>query len=363
MTVYTTPDPDALRVTVNYRRHYRLPGLTDPLPSATSIKPEKVFKTRTPRGEYVELAGVRAAEAALEAVHDGGLDTWTADDLFEHVATAALRNMRTAGTRGENVHDALANVMLGRDVAPRLTDEETGYFNAGMAFLSDYAVEPLAVEIVLSVPDLEVAGTADWIARIHGRTVLGDWKTRGGRRHGAYPEEVGQLGVYTLAATMHPDGDTTVPMIPVDDIFIVSLTEDGSYALYPVDLELARSTATHMRTAWAGQQLIQQVGRQAIGTPVVAAPVQTTLEQDALLDQRIAWLRDRMKALTPAARVEASKTWPDTAPRKAAAICAHTEIDDIARCLDRVEANHHIPFGASDPATPPATKTSLKATA
>ena len=356
MTVYTTADPDALRVTRNYRRHYQLPGYNHPLPSATSIKPEKVFKTKTPRGEYVELAGVRAAQAALEAIQDGGLDTWQADDLFEHVATAALRNMRQAGDRGNHVHDALAAVMLGGDdeIADNLTDEEQGYFLAGMEFLRDYEVQPIAVEIVVSVPDLEVAGTADWIAHIADKTVLGDWKTRGGGRHGAYPEEVGQLGIYTLANQMHPDADTVVPMPELDDILIVSLTEDGSYALYPVNLEQARATAVHMRTAWAGQQLVQQVGQAAIGAPVVAAPVQQTLEQDALLDQRIAWLRNRLKALTPAARVEASKTWPITAPRKAAGICAHTEIDDIAACLDAVEAAHGIPFGPNDPAQPPA---------
>lgn len=354
MTVYTTADPEALRVTRNYRRHYQLPGYPHPLPSATSIKPDKVFKTRTPRGEYVELAGVRAAEAALDAIEDGGLDTWQADDLFEHVATAALRNMRQAGQRGTNVHDALANVLLGNDSDPRLSDEEVGYFTAGMAFLQDYEVQPIAVEIVVSVPDLEVAGTADWIVHIGGRTVLGDWKTRSGNRHGAYPEEAGQLGIYTLATSMHPDETTVVPMPEIDDILIVSLTEDGSYALYPIDLEKARSTAVHMRTAWAGQQLLQQVGQGAIGTPVVAAPVQQTLEQDALLDQRIAWLRQRLAALTPAARIEASRTWPPDTPRKAAAICAHQEIDRIAACLDHVEAAHGIPFGPTDPAQPPA---------
>jgi hypothetical protein len=148
----------------------------------------------------------------------------------------------------------------------------------------------------------------------------------------------------------HPGVEHAMPT--VDDLAIVSLTADGSYALYPVDVDLARSAAVHMRQAHAGGQLVTQVGQSAIGTPVVAAPSQVTLDDEMRLAERIDWLRGRLRALTPAARLEASKTWPAGAPRKAAAICAHSEIDDIARCLDAVEAAHGIPFGPLDPATP-----------
>lgn len=368
---YTTPDPDSLRTTIRYRRHYRIPGHPTPLPSATSVKPPKEFKTRTPGGQFVPLAALRVAEWALDQRHN--LADLNPDILIEEGAAANDRALKQAADRGTNVHDALAAHILGQDEL-ELTAEEQGYYAAGRRFLDDWTPTFVAVELVVYVDDLEVAGTCDWIAQIdmpgHGPVViLGDWKTRGNGRHGAYPEEAAQLGIYSLATRGVVDADTVVDLPPVEQLAIVSLVEDGSYGFYPIDVALGRSAATHMVATYRGVQLLEQIGKQAIGTPVVTEPAQTTLADDLALSTRIVWLRKRIEALTPAARLEASKTWPDGAPRKAAAICSHTEIDDIAACLDRVEAAHQIPFGPSDPATPAPTpgqarhKTSLKATA
>ena len=358
---HTTPDPDSLRVTVRYRRHYRIPGHPDPLPSATSVKPPKEFKTRTPLGGFVPVAALRTAEWALD--NRARLADMDPDLLLEEAALAPERAMKEAADRGTNVHDALAAHILGQP-APELTAEENGYYQAGLSFLADWDPTFIAVELVVWVSDLEVAGTCDWIASINldGRpvVVLGDWKTRGNGRHGAYPEEAAQLGIYSMATTGVIDTDTVVDLPPVEQLAVVSLTENGSYGFYPIDLDHGRSAAAHMVTCYRGSQLVEQIGKQAIGSPVVAAPTMSTLDE-SLLDQRVAWLRERLRALTPAARVEASKTWPPDAPRKAAAICSHTEVDDIAACLDRVEAAHQIPFGPSDPAQPAATKASLTA--
>lgn len=350
MTVHTTPDPDAYRTNLRGRRHYLFDG-HDPMPSATSIKPPKEFRSRTPLGTSVPLDVLRAAEWVLD--NRRHLDEVTdADLLIEEISISPQVALRKASQRGTNVHDAIAAYILGQDDGPELNDDELGFYRAALEFIDDYQVEFIAAEVVVVVPAMGVAGTVDWIGRTNGRAVIGDWKTRGAR-HGAYPEEAGQLGVYSHAEYMltGPAPGTQVPMPIIDELAVVSLVSDGSYALYPIDVDQARSTATHMHQSWAGAQLVDQVGRQAIGSPVVAAPKASTLEQ-SLLDRRIEWLRARLKALTPSARVEASKTWPDTAPRKAAEICSHNEIDDIARCLDRVEAAHEIPFGPCDPATP-----------
>src|SRR5690606_11050492 len=139
----------------------------------------------------------------------------------------------------------------------------------------------------------------------------------GNGRHGAYPEEAAQLGVYSLATSGVTDADTIVDLPPIEQLAVVSLVEDGSYGFWPIDVKAGQSAATHMVTCYRGVQLLEQTGKQAIGPPIVSAPVQTSID-GALLDQRIAWLRDRLKALPAGARAEAAKTWPDTAPRKAA---------------------------------------------
>lgn len=349
MTVHTTPDPEAFRRVVGGKRHYVL-GDGPPVPSATSIKPEKTFWSATPLGTRAPLDAIRCAEWTVEnRDRIGDIDP---DLLVEEIAGAPKAALNVAAQRGTNVHDALSEHILGqtpRDLAP----DEHAYFKAGLAFIDDYQPEWIATEVIVDVPELDVAGTTDWIARIAGKVIVGDWKTRG-KRHGAYPEEAAQLGVYSFATAMivgdHPG--TRVALPEIDELAVVSLSLDGSYALFPIDVVAARSAATHMRQAWAGQQLVAQVGQQAIGTPVIAAPVQQTLDDTSLAD-RVAWLRARLGALTPAAKAEASKTWPAHAPRKAAAICSDTEIDAIAACLDRVEAAHDIPFGPSDPAAPP----------
>lgn len=348
MTVHTTPDPDAFRRTVGGKRHYVI-GDSAPVPSATSIKPEKVFWSATPLGTRAPLDAIRCAEWAVE--NRDRIADLDPDLLLEEVADAPRAALNVAAQRGTNVHDALAAHILGQD-EHALAPDEHAYYMAGRAFIDDYSPEWIATEVIVVVDDLEVAGTTDWVARINGKVIIGDWKTRG-KRHGAYAEEAAQLGVYSLATAMvvgdHPG--TRIPMPTVDEVAVVSLSLDGSYALYPIDVDKARSAATHMRQAWAGQQLVAQVGRQAIGTPVVAAPVQQTLGDTSLTD-RITWLRGRLGALPAAAKSEAARTWPDPAPRKAAAICSHGEVDAIAACLDRVEAAHGIPFRAPDPATP-----------
>jgi hypothetical protein len=350
---YTTPDPDSLRVTVRYRRHYRIPGVPDPLPSATSVKPPKEFKTRTPLGGFVPVAALRTAEWALD--HRGELGDMDPDMLIEEAAAAPERAMKQAADRGTHVHDALAAHILGQPHPVDLTPEEDGYYRAGLQFLADWSPTFVAVELVVWVPDLDVAGTCDWIAVIEldgaPVVVLGDWKTRGNGRHGAYPEEAAQLGIYSLATSGVTDTDTVVDLPPIEQLAVVSLTEDGSYGFWPIDVNAGQSAAAHMVACYRGVQLLEQTGKNAIGTPIIAAPTQISIDE-ALLDQRIAWLRDRLKALTAEARAEAARTWPDTAPRKAAAICSHTEIDDIAACLDRVEAAHRVPFGPPDPAQP-----------
>ena len=47
---------------------------------------------------------------------------------------------------------------------------------AGRAFIDDYSPEWIATEVIVVVDDLEVAGTTDWVARINGKVIIGDWK-------------------------------------------------------------------------------------------------------------------------------------------------------------------------------------------
>lgn len=231
-----------------------------------------------------------------------------------------------------------------------LPGDEAGYYRAALAFIDDYAVDFLAVEVICWLPEEGLAGTIDWIARLGDRIVIGDWKTRG-KRHGAYPEEAAQLGSYSMAKhlVIGKFPGKLMPMPNIDGLMIVSLHANGTYHAYPLDLNEARAAANAMIGASYATEDLAVHGTRAIGDPMRGkAP---PLPPDELLLARRLWLRERVRALPAEAKDMTARMWPKHIPKKAD-VLHHDQIDSLVEVLGRAEAEHEVPFGATDPATP-----------
>lgn len=231
-----------------------------------------------------------------------------------------------------------------------MSTEEQEYLRAARTFITDYDVKFLAVEVICVIRDLALGGTIDWIGELGGKMVIGDWKTRG-KRHGAYPEEAAQLGAYSLADYLvvgaFPGEVKTMPVI--DELAVVSLCSDATYAIYPIDLELARQAAEDMFGSFQLRQDLEEHGTLAIGDPIKgSAP---PLPIDVMLGARRAWIRARVQALPPEAKAFAARTWPKTAPKKAD-LMTNDHINLVAGALDLAEAEFEVPLFSPDPRTP-----------
>jgi hypothetical protein len=113
---------------------------------------------------------------------------------------AHLRLMRQAADIGSETHGAIERWIkekLGQSVGPVPQLSEPALL-AYMAF-EDWAkknqFEPLAAEIMVFDPIQGYAGTIDWIARIKGILVVGDWKTGSA----IWPEAILQNAAYLSA--------------------------------------------------------------------------------------------------------------------------------------------------------------------
>ena len=112
MTVLTTINPDDFRIQLDGRRVYTGGVIGEShLRSVTSIKPEKVFKSRTPWGTSVSLDALRCAEWVVAHRHvlDEVLDERA---LLEDIAGAPGAWLDEAGGRGTRIHDAIAEEVL-----------------------------------------------------------------------------------------------------------------------------------------------------------------------------------------------------------------------------------------------------------
>lgn len=112
MTVLTTINPDDFRIQLDGRRIYTGGVIGEShLRSVTSVKPEKVFKSRTPWGTIASLDAIRCAEWVL--AHRKDLDDYLDERaLFEDIAMAPGAWLDDAGGRGTRIHDAIANEVL-----------------------------------------------------------------------------------------------------------------------------------------------------------------------------------------------------------------------------------------------------------
>jgi hypothetical protein len=281
------PDADLFRVQVNNARWYCdplpacdiAPATDERWPAVSTVKKawSKPFRKKLPTGETVPLDAFRAAEfavdklAAIKALAD---DRAAAITL---IATSAGRFLNAAANRGTGVHTVLEELGIGHQIDQLLVDDAVRPFVAACrAFVADWQPSWVAAEFIAINRTLGYAGTADAVVTIErdGKpwTALVDWKTRGGA-HGAYEEEIAQIGGYSLAeyiVVRSPDG-TPVRMLPpgLDGGLIVSITKDG-YLPYPIDLEEAQAAFRAMHTSWREHRDGQKAARRGRQNPLIA---------------------------------------------------------------------------------------------
>ena len=234
----TTP---ALAQATDIGRLYRLPT-TDPAtlpPAAEALKQGLLLPSVTNvidvfNKPYLQTwYAKRAAEDAVTVnkTHPGLMEgkpykaiAWLKD--------AALRSSGLAAGIGDTVHNLVED--LARGLSPVIPDEVSGYVHAWEQFVTDFQPEFLHLEATCygTVNGLGYAGTADFIARINGKVLVGDYKTG----KSVHTEAALQLAALAHAESITNDDHTDVTAMPVADGGIVLHLTSTGYRVHPVDV-------------------------------------------------------------------------------------------------------------------------------
>jgi hypothetical protein len=261
-------DPDHYRTKIG---RYRDRWYVDPLPAdqiadATDEAWPSVSTVKGAYGKNWEYVGYkRIADWLQDRPHE--LDGLNHHDRYERIKQMAKSSLKVAASRGTDVHTMFENRLRNRVTDDRMLSEEArAYRPAVDAFFDDHQPELFAAELVCinrGMHDVGYGGTADAIIRLQGSLLLPDWKSRGkDSDHGAYPEEVAQLGGYNGADYIITEGPKRTALPPLDGGLIVSIRPDG-YRIFPVDLGEAWLQFEGLHAWWA-RRLDEQ---KAIGRP------------------------------------------------------------------------------------------------
>lgn len=200
-------------------------------------------------------------------------------------------------------------------------------------------------ERIVVLDDFQIAGTFDLLLQdVNGRTFIGDIKTGSNVSYGALAFSV-QLALYSRADNLYVQGeaadgseDVREPMPAVDqNTGIIVHVEPGSGVCTIHQLQLhweLAEMAIEVRAARAMRNLI--------------APWRTA--DDALLEVRNTWIRERIANCTTVDKKAVAAHWPATIlpPKKAKAYTA-VEIDELDVVLGRIEAQLDITWPTRDP--------------
>lgn len=277
-------------------------------------------------------------------------------ELNKIVAEAKEAAKSKAGANiGTALHRFTERIDIGEPVSPpppydRDIDAYTGAMTA-----AGVTIVPGWLERILVLPDLGIAGTCDRLCQSPAWPLpqIADLKTGKDVVRYGMVEIALQLALYAHATYWwHPEtGHHPMPDVDRRHALVMHLPAgQGACTLYQVDIA-AGWEAVQLAVAvreWRKRKDIAEIvpAWQPVEPQGEVPPL--TVVRDEALEQRVRWLRGRIAALTPSARLEASKTWPD-APRKAADITGHDQIDRISKCLWAVEQAHGLAFPDPDP--------------
>lgn len=275
-----------------FGRVYRMPG-SAPLrtgPNGGVILPsEDEYHAKIVSGEWVpsitNVLGVRnaehlipwsagrAAKAMLELI-DKAPERVRKNPAgaLSFARLAAERERDAAAEQGTRVHYACEQIALGKEVEPKyLSPREWKYVDNFRRWTDDFQPEFIANEVTVfgTTPSGPYAGTADFIARINGITVAGDYKTT---RSGLHNDVAFQLAAVAHADTFTTDGVNLKPMIPIDAGYGVHLSPE-SYEMRPAIIDgQSWEIFKSLRATWNVHAFdgLQDDGRTTLGAPATS---------------------------------------------------------------------------------------------
>jgi hypothetical protein len=320
-------------------------------------------------GRGLCVRGDLVARIASEYDDDAVIDKAVADAM-EHAGSTVKATYGTALHRLTEGIDRDEEIVEPPELRADLDSYRSTVSRSGLIFH--------AIEQIVCIPDLGLAGTLDRIVSAGADAFVWDLKT--GDVEQAWLEIAVQLACYAHAAYLW-DGDRWAPMLPVrQDVAIVAHlpTGEGQVTLYVVDI--ARG--------WQAAQLCRDVRQwRNVGdlakpwTPPPAAEVRQTVVPDEQLNAfdfvpdskpapaspdaaggaRSDWLRDRLMALAgnDRARMLVAQRWPeDVAVRGPWADADIDRLDEIVTAVEReIEAG----FPPPDPHAPRPSTNHLRA--
>lgn len=214
-------------------RHYAHPTTGAQVPSVTNII-GILDKPAIPRwAARVVAENAWAMRRSLDA-----LGEFEAIDVLKG---SPWRSSGRASERGTSVHDYLEAAATGREV--ELTGEALTYKKGADDFLDRYQPEFVLTEFTVFGDGY--AGTADLMAKIDGRLVIGDYKTG----KGLYPEVALQLAAIRFAHEV-ADGEATQAMPEVEGALAILITPERAKVCEVAADEGAFRAFLALRDAW-----------------------------------------------------------------------------------------------------------------
>jgi hypothetical protein len=279
------------------------------------------------------------AVASASRADDRKLDS-IVDDLLEAGGVSQAANTGTA------IHGALAQLDEGITTIDDVHENFRGYADAWLQALDRHGLEvvPDLVELQLVNDEFQAAGSGDNFLRrkSDGKLVAVDKKT--GKSISPRPIAY-MVQLYLYATAMRYDVNTgartEIGDVDMTVAYIAHIPAIGDTCVfYEVDLTAARELTL----------LAAQVRDAEKKTPKVSVLAPKPADD---IDVRRLWIRNRLASLAenyPDARESLGLHWPMGLPGfKSGHEHTDAEIDIIARLLDLIEADNHVPFGATDP--------------
>lgn len=192
-----------------------------------------------------------AAKAAIEVSKSHpGLMAQRPFDAIKWLKSAAERKAQAAASLGDEVHNAVEALAKGEAVT--VSETAQPYIDGWHQFVKDFSPEFLHLEAtcygMVDSPrgPLAYAGTADFICRINGQVVVGDYKSG----KSIHTEAALQLSALAHATEITNEDHTDLEAMPhVDGGVVLHLTPTG-YVLYPVDTNAPWEVFCDLRGLW-----------------------------------------------------------------------------------------------------------------
>jgi hypothetical protein len=212
----TTP---ALAETVKGKgRHYRHPVTGDLVPSVTNVL--SILNKPALVGWAAKQVATMAAD--MREV----LPSMKHDECVDLLKGAASRTSNRAGSRGTDVHEWVAQRLLGGP-PPTLTGQAHEYQAAAENWLDETKPEPITVET--SMFHALYAGTCDAVVSMNGERWLLDFKTSSG----IYGEAALQTAALSRCFLWHHEG-SVIEAQPVDRVGVVRFAPNGKWEMKEV---------------------------------------------------------------------------------------------------------------------------------